>query len=137
MFSGRSQRRRAVSLHLISKPCFIPFRLYTATRCGEKNFVAAATHSFSNSSGLFFHFCLEQLISPNLGRGQEAHLVYPSSHKQKEGMTPLTPERQAATDPRKAQETCDIYFPLILMRYYRSQESYQRGPFKETQARSF
>lgn len=117
MFSGISQRRRAVSLHLIFKPHFIPFRFYIATH-RKKNPVAHATHSSSNSSGLFFHFCLEQLIfhKPGLStRGTSCTSLITQHKYGLDAINPLNNSFFPATNLRKVQETYDIYFPLIPM----------------------
>jgi hypothetical protein len=75
-------RRGAVCLHLIFKPHLLLFHPSVATHRG-KNPVVHATHSFPNSSGLFFYFCVEQLIFHKPGLSARGPFCTPQSHKHK------------------------------------------------------
>lgn len=82
MFSGTNQERSSESAldFQTSSPPFPSLRSHTQ---GEKNPVVHATHSFPNSSGLFFYFCVEQLIFHKPGLSARGPFCTPQSHKHK------------------------------------------------------
>lgn len=118
MFSGISQRRRAVSLHLIFKPHFIPFRFYIATHRKKKSCCSCYAFFFQ-----FFWAVLPFLFRtanlPQTWIEYKRHTSCTSLITQhKYGLDAINPLNNSffpATDLRRVQETYDIYFPLIPM----------------------
>ena len=91
MFSGRSQRRRAVSLHLIFNPCFIPFRLYTATR-GETNSCCRCCAFFLQFFWAVLPFLFRTANLPQTRVEGKRHIsLIPHHTNRKKAWTPSTP----------------------------------------------
>ena len=74
-------RRRAKSLHLIPKPHLIPFYPSLATHRGKKILLSMLRILFPILRGLFFHFCLEQLIFHEPGLSARGPFCASQSHK--------------------------------------------------------